>query len=267
MKEFKTTGTRQWSKHSANLYNGCKNNCRYCYARANAMRFGTIKNRSEWPSMELRSRIQEKYFRKVKGRIMFPTSHDIFPETLDTTMEFLARVIAAGNDVLITTKPRLRCMQTICNNFRNYPEKAQITFRFSIGSMDENILSFWEPNAPPFSERVVSLAYAWHLGFRTSVSCEPFLDDNVLELYEIISGYITDSFWIGKMNRINQRVSFKGWSKDDWKFFQLLQHTHKDDYIKKLYATMKDLPFVKWKDSIETVIGLEHETENTDEEN
>ena len=255
------TGTREWSSYSANLFVGCKNNCRYCYARADALRFGLIKDRSDWPNMRIKKKLPTQFYKKVDGVIMFPTTHDIFPETLELTVEYLANVLAAGNQVLIVSKPRKKCIQTIANTFR-HDYRNQIKFRFTIGSMQDHVLKFWEPNAPSFGERVACLAYAWQLGYRTSVSCEPFLDDQLLDLYYSVNCFINDSFWIGKMRNIAQRIDVTEWSGGDFDFLHLIQDTHTDEYIKWLYNKMRTKPMVKWKDSIKKVVGLEPEKED-----
>ena len=36
------SGTKEWSVSSVNCITGCEHNCRYCYARANALRFKRI---------------------------------------------------------------------------------------------------------------------------------------------------------------------------------------------------------------------------------
>ena len=42
------TGTREWSEHSVNCRQGCTNGCLYCYARAQALRFGRITSGDAW---------------------------------------------------------------------------------------------------------------------------------------------------------------------------------------------------------------------------
>ena len=63
------TGTREWSEHSANIYNGCGHNCRYCYAREMALRFKRKKLPADWPRMELIEKELTKRRRKLKGQI------------------------------------------------------------------------------------------------------------------------------------------------------------------------------------------------------
>ena len=72
------------------------------------------------------------------------------------------------------SKPHLDCIQAICQQFGDYREK--ILFRFTIGACDDTVLSFWEPGAPTYAERMASLQYAYEQGFQTSVSVEPMLD-------------------------------------------------------------------------------------------
>lgn len=80
----------------------------------------------------------------------------------------------AGNKVLVVSKPHLECIRAICERFDLV--KDQILFRFTIGACDDQILSYWEPNAPRYDERKQCLFYAYQAGLRTSVSVEPMLD-------------------------------------------------------------------------------------------
>ena len=42
------TGTREWSEQSINCCVGCAHACLYCYARANALRFGRLTRGGDW---------------------------------------------------------------------------------------------------------------------------------------------------------------------------------------------------------------------------
>ena len=100
----------------------------------------------EWANPQLRQKEVAKKRRKAKGRIMFPTSHDITPQFLDHCVTVLRKLLAAGNEVLIVTKPHLDCIERLCRELAEYREK--IVFRFTIGAMDDELLRFWEPGAP-----------------------------------------------------------------------------------------------------------------------
>jgi len=165
------SGTREWAVASINCVLGCPHRCRYCYARAKAKKFKLINNLEEWGTTYHRVRAKEvrKKRKKFDGTVMFPSTHGITPKGFDACMAVLENLFEAGNDVLIVSKPHLECIAEICTKFKEY--KDQILFRFTIGAMDDEILSYWEPVAPKFEERLASLALAFGNGFRTSVKC------------------------------------------------------------------------------------------------
>ena len=191
--------------------------------------------------------------KKLRGRIMFPSSHDIFLFNLPTVIEYLAKWFGVGNEILITTKPSFECIKTICNEFyTSYRDK--ITFRFTIGSLNDNILKFWEPNAPSLQERLASLTLAYELGYKTSISCEPFFDQTIFYLVDIVKSYVSDVIWIGTMNHINLRVDTGGWSTDDWFYMGVLQESYQHKNIEILYNKFKNDSKIIWKDSIRKML-------------
>ena len=138
---------------------------------------------------------------------MFPTSHDLFMENVEEACEVLRKMLEAGNEVLITTKPRLDVIKYIIFDLalHEIPRRRElILFRFTITSSKDETLQFWEPNAPLFKERMNALIYAHRKDYRTSVSIEPYLDDP-LDVWAMIRGglehYVTDTIWVGPMNR------------------------------------------------------------------
>jgi len=172
-------------------------------------------------------------------------------------LEYLQKWLQVGNNVLIVSKPHLGCIKSLCDNLGNY--KDQIVFRFTIGSPSNDVLKFWEPNAPDYEERKASLVYAFDHGFTTSVSCEPILDEDIeLMVYELLP-FITDTIWLGKMNFIKQRVDTKDWKKEDFDYMKKVESVIKDEFIRDLYDDFKDNPKVKWKESIKQVLGLPDE--------
>ena len=194
-----TLGTKEWADSNVNCYLGCSNDCRYCYAKKMAIRFKR-KTEETWKIMEPNYKYIHKGYAKRKGRIMFPTSHDITIKSLYHCLVVIKKIIDARNEVLITTKPRLNCIKKICSNFSKIKELVQ--FRFTITSNKNNFLKFWESGAPLFEERLESLKYAFKKGYKTSVSIEPFLDEDPYVLVDTLIPYVTESIWIGKMNYI-----------------------------------------------------------------
>ncbi|HRU05077.1 MAG TPA: radical SAM protein, partial [Candidatus Brocadiia bacterium] len=199
------SGTREWASQSANCVTGCPHDCRYCYARYNAcVRFHRVSP-AAWPIPRVRTDQLRLRWQRLDGVVMFPTTHDITPDTLDACLYFLANILRPGNRVLIVSKPHLPCVQRLCADLR--PAADRVQFRFTIGADDDALLRYWEPGAPPFAERFASLAHAHAAGFRTSVSAEPLLDaPNVQRLVDRLRPHITDTLWIGKLNCPDSRI-------------------------------------------------------------
>jgi DNA repair photolyase len=247
------TGFREWTKYSVNCCSGCSNDCRYCYAKGMAIRFRQL-TLEEWPLERVRQKDVDKKQKLYDGRVMFPSSHDITPGNLDACMVVIDKLLVAGNELLIVSKPRLACIQSICKNFKKFKDK--IIFRFTIGALDNEILSFWEPNAPAYEERRDSLKYAYDAGFETSVSVEPMLcADGVVELVKDLEKFVTNSIWIGKMNHLKKNIPL---SDDEIReAVKVIENDQSDENILQIYWELKNNPLVRWKDSIKKVVGIE----------
>ena len=253
-KSTRISGTKEWSVESVNVVFGCPHRCRYCYARARALRFCQIAAPGDWGTSAHRLRPSEirKRRKPVDGRVMFPTTHDITPEFLQPCLDVIGRILAAGNELLIVSKPHLSCIKAICRQFVGFRES--ILFRFTIGAVDDRILGYWEPGAPAFSERLESLKHAHAAGFATSVSAEPLLDaPHVVELVDTLEPYVTDSIWIGKMNGMGSRL-LPGTEPRE---IARIEAGQTDESVRAIYARLKGHPLVKWKESYKEVLGLE----------
>jgi len=247
------SGTKEWSVASINCVNGCCHDCRYCYARYNAVDRFHRMTREEWPVMRVRHHDVKKKQKLHRGPVMFPTTHDITPEVLEPCLAVLGKLLEVGNQVLVVSKPHFDCIGAICRKFAEY--KTQILFRFTIGAYDEAILQYWEPGAPCYDERWTSLYIAYDNGFRTSVSVEPMLDSSHIEEHVVrLAPFVTDSIWIGKLNGIDSRVRVE--TQEDQVAVQAIKHAQSDDRIRSIYVALKGYPEIKWKESIKKVVGL-----------
>ncbi|MGD0020803.1 MAG: hypothetical protein ABSC54_00725 [Smithellaceae bacterium] len=255
--EKRKTGTREWAEVSKNLFVGCKHDCRYCYAREHALRVGLIKSAEEWVVMKRNKSLIIAAPKYLSGRIMFPTTHDIFPEHIDTTIAALHQWLIAGNNVLIVTKPHLDVIRELCASLSDF--KEQIVFRFTIGSAENQSLAFWEPGAPTFEERHAALAFAFHTGFQTSVSCEPYLDHTIEDLVSCLSPLVTDTIWIGIMNDIVKRVDSARLTGGGIDFLNNVLCFSSWHHVEYLYNRLKKNPKIRWKDSIKKILGLPEE--------
>jgi DNA repair photolyase len=135
------------------------------------------------------------------------------------------------------------------------PYRRRILLRFSIGAFDDQILSYWEPNAPAYAERKQCLEFAYKADFRTSVSVEPMLDSaNIDTLISELSPYVTQSIWLGTMNHLGRfrKVS-------DMVLQQAINKIKRgqtNSIIKVIYRRYKDNPMIRWKAEIKKIVGI-----------
>jgi DNA repair photolyase len=251
------SGANEWAEIRLNFITGCKNGCKYCYIGSISGRFKK-SNAADRKNERVRLHDLQKKIKKYDTLVMFPSAHDITPEHLEESITFLDKILKAGNEVLVVTKPHLQCVQRICQEFESYKEK--IIFRFTIGSADDSVLKFWEPNAPSFKERFDSLKYAYGSGFQTSISCEPMLDNKVEAVIEKVLPYVTDTVWIGKAKNFigktgRGRLDFNG-ENDPVTLARAkeLIEWQSDKNILELYNLYKDNPKISWKDTISKII-------------
>lgn len=254
------TGTKEWAETNVNLQAGCEHGCRYCYARYNAVQRFKSCTAEQWANPAINRAKVAAGYGKRSGRVMFPSSHDITQRNLGECLIVLKKLLAAGNDVLIVSKPHIECIKVICGSLAAYRE--QITFRFSIGSTNDSILSFWEPNAPQFAERLSCLQHAYQAGFKTSVSCEPYLDPHVVYTYSATKEFITDSFWIGMMNSISSRVDIGDMTATDYvRHIEPLVNIVQEPVVRGIYKLLKDQPFVRFKKTVREILNIKESEE------
>jgi DNA repair photolyase len=247
----KSSGTREWAVRSVNCCSGCSHDCRYCYAREMAVRYRQLTP-DQWKEERIRWNDVRKKYGRIEGTAMFPSSHDITPHNLLACLIVLRKLLEAGNRVLIVSKPHLECIEAICRAFKEY--KAQILFRFTIGAMDNQILSLWEPNAPSYEERREALKHAFLKGFETSVSAEPMLDsDHIDDLTNDLMPFVTNAIWIGLMNHL------KGVRSEDEPAkvaLQKIREGQSEARIVEIYQRLRGNAKIKWKSHIKRIVGL-----------
>lgn len=210
----KTKGTKEWAIKNINFSKGCSNACRYCYARRMANRFGW-KLWNDWPNMENKDKIALKKFQKSTGTIMIPSSHDITPKNVHIAKKVIKNLLVAGNNILIVSKPNLEVIRELSDYISKF--KDQVLWRFTIGTLNDDKREFWEPGAPSIQERLTVLKEMSTSCWSTSVSIEPFLDNKVDDLIKVINPFVSDTIWIGPMNKTH--VPKELWTKNQKKLY------------------------------------------------
>ena len=191
-------GTKEYADQNVNFSYGCKNNCVYCYAKGKAKQYKR-DYANTWGEPTLNEKVINKGWNLRQGTLMFPSTHDIYPENLEAFMQILHGILEPGNDVLVVTKPNFECIKTICQEFQD--DLSQLEFRFTITSGDNAKLQRYEPEATLIEDRLRALMYAERSGYKTSVSIEPFLDGpkELMKLIRVVQKYAS-TIWIGQMN-------------------------------------------------------------------
>lgn len=242
-------GTRQISDHSMNIMNGCGHDCKYCYAAHKSLQQGKIKQRAEWPSLSRSySGAMKDDYPKYDGLVMYPTHHDIEPRHLHHHIALIRKLLASGNEILLTTKAHYECIDEISFVFERY--KSQISFMFTITSLNDDVSRFWEPNAPCPHERLASLMLAFMRGYRTSVILEPMLEGpaEARAIYRRVLPFVTGEIWIGKMNSPTVRVDMS--IPENEVAVKRILRSQSYQNIVGLYDELNGQDKVKWKESI-----------------
>ncbi|WP_041273188.1 radical SAM family protein [Desulforapulum autotrophicum] len=266
-KDPKATGFQEWTKkeNNVNVCTGCSNDCKYCYAKSMAYRFKQVEE-GQWANEQIRQPEVDKKRKLYDGRVGFPTSHDITASNVDAYLKVLKNLLSLGNEILIVSKPNFDCIKRICEIGADYKDK--ILFRFTIGAMDDDILRFWDTNAPLYEERRKCLIYAHEKGFGTSVSMEPLLDaSRVVEMATDSAPYVSDYIWIGKMNHL-PRLKSKAEADNDQEMIRQIEKIElgqTKDKVLAIYDEFKAKPEllkkIKWKDSYKKVLGIDKAAE------
>ncbi len=247
-------GTYEWAVATVDCCLGCPHGCKYCYARYDLVERKRLISPGAWDVCNLMGDELVRKHPLYAGQVMFPANHDIVPENIDACIDVIGNLLTAGNRVLLVSKPHLSCIEKLCSEFSEY--KEQILFRFTITARKTEILSLWEPHAPLYAERKSCLQYVYVKGFSSSVSVEPMLDtDDVVAMVHDLIPYVTHSIWLGKMNKIKERVICDT-DEVEVEVARIL-HGQTDRSIKKLYDELKNLKKIRWKESIKEVVGLE----------
>ncbi len=246
-------GTLEWAVAEINCSVGCPHGCRYCYARYDLVERKGIVDAYEWGKCRVLADEVARTQPLYSGQVMFPSAHDIVPENLDACLSVIRNLVDAGNRVLVVSKPHLTCIKKLCSELSDARE--QLLLRFTITAREPRILKIWEPYAPGFAERKECLKYAFDNGFATSVSVEPMLDiEDVVDMVDELLPFITNTIWLGKMNKIERRVACE--SEEMRKEVDRIENGQSDERILKLYHELQGISQVRWKESVKKVIGV-----------
>ncbi len=247
-------GTAEWAVATVDCCSGCPHGCRYCYARYDLVERRRLLTAEQWQTCSINEEEVARLRPLYPGQVMFPAHHDIVPENLAACRTVIMNLLRAGNRVLVVSKPHLSCIAELCRDLRPYRDR--LLFRFTITTRDAAILRFWEPQAPDYNERKACLELAIRQGFATSVSVEPMLDgEDVVAMVHELLPFVNHSIWLGRMNKIAERVRCE--SPEMQAEIVRIEREQDDAHINHIYRQLRDIPVIRWKESIKTLVGLQ----------
>jgi DNA repair photolyase len=226
----------------------CPNACIYCYMIPMNERFGRgtiIPDIEEFPVNE--KRVEKKWL-KVGGKrkpkyYMFPSSHDLFPEMVEPALEVIRKILIAGHDLTIVSKPRIPVVDAIVNDDIVKNNLDRIVMRFSISTLDEDLVKKFEPNAPTIKERIECLRISREAGLMTGVSVEPYISDpvNIVEGLEK-TGYVSEDYFVGVMTKEKTIAGTSEWD--------MVEPLYTREYLTSVIERLRDNKKVFFKTSI-----------------
>jgi len=192
----KQTFATNWD---ANIYRGCKHNCKYCFAQYSHRYLGTrdffsdIYVKSNAPELlikELNKKKWEGYPVNVCG---ISDCYQPAEEEYKIMPKVIKSFIATKNPIVIMTKSTLilRDLELI----KKLNKVAEVSIMISVSTLNEDRRKLIEPNAAPTIERMQMLKTFSDLGFKTSILFMPIIpyisDDekNMDEIFRITKEY------------------------------------------------------------------------------
>lgn len=237
----KKTGVQEWAQHSFNCVLGCKNNCRYCYAKR--IKQSRFKLTRDWKEEQLINKYTSSQ-KHYNGIVMFPTAHDINEENYEHFVNHLCDLVGYKNNVLIVSKMDYNIANKFINSMGvDLPHscKSQIEFRITMTCFKEDIKKYWELELPRLSSRYLSIMSLQQY-FKTSISIEPLIDGNILPyiiLNKTMLSIPSSDIWIGCLTnyKLNPNIP------EEKAVIELYKT------LPEIYEEYKNYDFIKFKDS------------------
>jgi len=86
-------GTKEWANYNINCVTGCSHDCRYCYAKSMAIRFGR-KTPDNWKDEEIRTdQLSKRYMKSKNGKLPVATTTPVFHHVLPAPEQILPALL------------------------------------------------------------------------------------------------------------------------------------------------------------------------------
>lgn len=196
----------EYSQWAVNFYNGCENDCEYCYCKKGVMG----RNWTDKPQLKksfddeedalktFKKELRENHGKVSEHGILFSfTTDPMLPKTWGMTFEAMEFAVNHNVPVQILTKRTdwmeefdIRNLEGLYNEHKN-----KIAFGFTLTGRDD-----LEPNASPNSDRIEAMRKLHAQGFKTFASIEPVVEPlKSIEMIEATKD-CCDVFKVGLMS-------------------------------------------------------------------
>lgn len=190
-------GWKEWVDETISIQVGCENNCSYCWARVWGLQKGYVSDWEDWKNP--RSKKQKDCLKKKYGVVGYPGTHDIHESNLYESVEVVRELVRNGNKVIIVTKGKNSIVTILVDELKNY--HLEVEFRFSISTNYDGRIKKFEGKSPLYKEKKLALEWVSKMGFRTSVSMEPYISANLVDVITDLKELVnTKTFYVGVMN-------------------------------------------------------------------
>jgi DNA repair photolyase len=225
-----TGKAREYSPAACNIYLGCDNGCKYCYAPSI-----NFKTREEYLQPRPRQDILKKFEADCKeyngGQVQFCFMTDPY-NSLESKLNLTRNCleIALENKVPVSILTKSKMVLDDLYLIKRFGDNIQVGFTLTFSNKNDS--SHWEPHASSPEERLRALYILKNSGVQTWASFEPvIIPKQSLEMM-ISSLDDVDIYKVGKLN------NYKGLDKQiDWNDFlskavSILRNNNKKFYVK-----------------------------------
>lgn len=226
----------EYAKYAANLFSGCRNSCKYCYAPAVIRRKAEDFHASCTARKDVVKLIKKEAKAYKDKEVLLCFTCDPYPNDTTLVDEVTRPVLKAfakeGVIANVLTKNPMRAMRD-CELFARYGFKLGTTLIFT----DDANRKIWEPDAESVDNRIMAIEFAKKRDIYTWVSVEPVIDvDEALSVIKRLHKSV--DFWkVGKLNgrdaETREIEASIDWKKFYYDAVALLDELKADYYIKE----------------------------------
>lgn len=218
---------REYSPLALNLYNGCKNNCKYCYVPNFCKKDANQFHSEVTERKDILKKLESDCKLGIADPVLLCFTSDPYPENSELTREAIKIFNKYNVNFQILTKSTKRAKR----DFDLY--KKSDCFAVTLTFVNEIDSREWESGADLPKDRIQALREAKEAGIETWVSLEPVIDPKQsLRLIDLAYPYV-DLFKVGKLNNYKNLDKTINWREFGLEAIRKLTQYGKRYYIKK----------------------------------